>query len=100
MKQAAQEARHSREITCIFRAEVGGYGFDPYVPHTDAGVFGPGGLATYGLLPEFTRWTAARGEDPNRYSPYQVARYIDWVLDEGRGRNWPYLASWLASGRC
>lgn len=95
VRAAGAQARHAREVTCIFRAEVGGVGWDPYARHTDAGVFGPGGLATYGLLPQFF----AYGYE-DRYSPYEVADYIDRVLDDGRGSNWPYLRGYLASGRC
>ena len=95
VREAAREARHSREITCIFTVEVGGHGFNPYTPHGDAGVIGPGGLSSFGLLPQFQ----SRGYD-DPYNPYQVASYIDSVLDEGRGGNWPYLKAWLDAGRC
>lgn len=93
--QAADTARHSREVTCIFQAEIGGVGFNPYAPHGDERIYGPGGLASNGLLPQFTAWGY---ED--RYDPYEVAEYIDRVLDEGRGQNWPYLSGRLRSGAC
>ena len=83
---AAAEARHSATVTRIFRTEIGGVGYNPYAPHSDSRVVGPGGLCSCGLLGEFTR----RGyTDP--HDPYQVAAYIDQVLDEGRACNWRYL---------
>jgi len=95
VRQAAREARHQREVTCIFTVEVGGAGFNPYTPHGDAGVVGPGGLSASGLLPHFR----SRGYD-DPFNPYQVATYIDTAIDEGRGGNWPYLRTWLEAGRC
>ena len=95
VRQAAREAQHSREITCIFAAEVGGGGFNPYVVHSDPRIIGPGGLATFGLLPQFR----SRGYD-DPFNPYQVAAYIDAVIDGGGGSAWPYLLSSLDTGRC
>jgi hypothetical protein len=75
--------------------EVGGLGFNPYAPHSDPAIVGPGGLSASGLLPHFR----SRGfDDP--YNPYQVSTYIDSALDDGRGSNWPYLRSLIESGRC
>ena len=83
---AAAGAKHSATVTRIFRTEIGGVGYNPYAPHSDSRVVGPGGLCSCGSLGELTR----RGfTDP--YDPYQVAAYIDQVLDEGRAHNWPYL---------
>lgn len=89
---ASSQARHSAAIACIFRYEVGGVGYDPYAIHMDSRVYGPGGLAAFGLLPEFNR----RGfTDP--YSPYEVAAYLDQVADEGRlAGNYPEVRD----GRC
>lgn len=86
---AAASSRHPSTISCIFKKEVGGYGYDPYVTHGQAGVYGPAGLASFGLLPDFNR----RGyTDVN--NPYQVAAYVDIILDQPGGyRNWPYLSS-------
>lgn len=95
VRAAMAQAQHPRELRCIFTAEIGGVGFNPYAVHGDAGVYGPGGLATYGLLPQFYAYGYG-----DRYSPYEVADYIDQVLDEGRGGNWPYLRGRLASGVC
>ena len=95
VREAAREARHSREVMCIFAVEIGGHGFNPYTPHADAGVIGPGGLSSAGLLPQFR----SRGYD-DPYNPYEVATYIDSVLDQGGAGNWPYLRAWLDAGRC
>ena len=65
------------------------------MPHGDAGVVGPGGLASFGLRPQFYAWDFT---DP--HNPYQVAEYIDRVLDEGRHENWPYLRARLTNGQC
>lgn len=82
---AARQARHP-QVATIFRFEIGGFGYDPYVQHSDHRCFGPGGLCSYGLLPDFRN----RGyQDP--HNPYAVAEYIDGVLDRGGYRNWPYL---------
>lgn len=84
--QAASSSRHPSTMSLIFRLEIGGVGYDPYATHSDSRCVGPGALCSFGLLGEFGR----RGfTDP--HSPYQVARYIDQVLDEGRACNWPYL---------
>lgn len=98
---AAADSQHSREVTCIFKHEIGGVGYNPYAIHSDPNVYGPGGLASFGLLNEFTRFTSARNEIADRYNPYQVANYIDYVLDTpSRQSNWPYLRTALATGRC
>lgn len=84
--QAASTSRHPSTMSLIFRLEIGGVGYDPYATHSDSRCVGPGALCSFGLLGEFGR----RGfTDP--HSPYQVARYIDQVLDEGRACNWAYL---------
>jgi len=95
VRQAAVSARHSREIMCIFMVEIGGSGFNPYTPHADSRIVGPGGLSSVGLMPQFR----TRGYD-DPINPYQVAAYIDSVLDDGGGGNWPYLKSWIDTGRC
>ena len=95
VRQAARNARHVREVTCIFTVEVGGSGFNPYTPHSDDRIVGPGGLSSVGLLSQFR----TRGYD-DPYSPYEVAAFIDTVLDDGNGGNWPYLKTWIETGRC
>jgi hypothetical protein len=62
------------------------------MPHGDGRTFGPGGLAEYGLLPEFYRRSFS---DP--FNPFQVADYLDGVADDGRlAGNYPEVAD----GRC
>jgi hypothetical protein len=93
--EAARQARNQREVTCIFRAEIGGVHYNPYAPHSDPLNQGPGGLRTNGLMPQFYAWGYI-----DHYNPYEVADYIDRVIDQGRHSNWPYLRSYLNSGRC
>lgn len=92
---AALQSAHPREIACIFKAEIGGVGYNPYAVHSDPANQGPGGLRTNGLLPQFRAWGYT-----DHYDPYQVAEYIDRVLAEQRHSNWPYLRSYLNDGRC
>lgn len=78
--------KHEATITRIFRTEIGGHYYNPYVIHSDTRCVGPGGLCSFGLLPEYYR----RGyTDP--HNPYDVAEYINWVLENNRACNWPYL---------
>lgn len=83
---APEGLKHETTIRYIFQREIGGVRYDPYALHTNRQCYGPGGLCEFGLLPEFHR----RGYI-DRYNPYEVALYIDSVLEEGRHSNWPYL---------
>jgi hypothetical protein len=101
VQRAARGHEHEATIRHIFYMEIGRgvtdrqgqvwVPYDPYMPHGDPRCYGPGGLCEYGLLREFTTWSEREYGYADRYDPYQVAAYINWVLANGRKSNWPYL---------